>query len=287
MFARMTLTEARNIAVQQLTAVTEPGEAQAIAEELLHYVSGIKKNDRARSQMFDLSEEKINLFYSKLNRIVAGEPMQYVLEEAWFFDLKLKVSPAVLIPRPETEELVEWIISYCRFPIEKLDILEMGTGSGCIAIALKKRLRKATVTAIDISKDALAIAEENARTLGIDTKFLQGDLFDKESWSFWPSFSILVSNPPYIPLADQLTMEQRVIAHEPSLALFVPDEDPLCYYSALGNLLLEKGLPGAQLFCEMNAELATTTQNLFIEMGLHTELKKDMQGKDRMIRVWR
>lgn len=283
----MTLAEARANTLQYLLSVTEPGEAQAMAMELVLHVASIDKKDWTHQQNKLLDEDKkINLSQLTL-RVAQGEPLQYVTEEAWFFGLRLTVTPAVLIPRPETEELVDWVISHCQFPIEELPILEIGTGSGCIALALQKRLRKATVTAVECCEEALAVAEKNAKDLGFHPQFIKGDLFDTDQWKEWPTFSLLVSNPPYIPLSEKQTMEKRVTDHEPLLALFVTNEDPLKYYRALGELLLERGKEDAQLFCEMNARLAQETATLFNLMGLQTEIKLDMQGKERMIRAWR
>lgn len=283
----MNLAAARAHATQELMRTIETGEAQAMALELVLHLAGIDKKDWIRLQHSLLNEETINRLDQLVQRIKKGEPLQYVTGEAWFLGLRLTVTPAVLIPRPETEELVDWVISHCQFPIEKLPILEIGTGSGCIAIALQKRLRKATVTAIEFSEEALTVATKNAEETGIHPVFLKGDLFDEHQWATWPEFSMLISNPPYIPLEEKPTLENRVIAHEPALALFVSNEDPLCYYRSLGKLLLSKGLPRAQLFCELNAKLAEDTARLLKGLGLHTEIKLDMQGKQRMIRAWR
>lgn len=283
----MTLAAARAHALQDLMQTIETGEAQAMALELVLHVAGIDKKDWTRQQHALLDEEATTKLDQLIQRIVKGEPLQYVTGEAWFLGLRLTVTPAVLIPRPETEELVDWVISHCQFPIEKLPILEIGTGSGCIALALQKRLRKATVTAIEFSEEALNVAKKNAKETGIHPVFLQGDLLEEHQWGYWPEFSMLISNPPYIPLEEKPAMENRVTDHEPSLALFVSNEDPLCYYRLLGKLLLSKGLPGAQLFCEMNAKLAMETTLLLKGMGLQTEVKLDMQGKERMIRAWR
>jgi len=287
MFATMTIAEARNFTTQQLLPGIDSGEAQAMAMELVLHVAGIDKKYWAQQLNKTLSQEKNDKLIQLTQRVAQGEPLQYVTGEAWFFGLKLQVTPAVLIPRPETEELVDWLISHCQFPIEELPILEIGTGSGCIALALQKRLRKATVTAIEYSVDALKVAEKNAKNLGYHPRFIRGDLFDVSQWKEWPSFSMLISNPPYIPFEEKDSMEKRVKDFEPSLALFVPDEDPLKYYRLLGKLLLERGSPDARLFCELNARLARETAELFQSMGLHTTLKLDMQGKERMLSAWR
>lgn len=286
-FAAMNFQEARKLTEEKLLPVLGEGEANAIAWELCLFVSKLERHDRYGQKRFQFDNVKLKTLSSFTDQILQGNPMQYVLGEAWFSGLRLIVSPAVLIPRPETEELVEWVISYCRFPVENLQIVDAGTGSGCIAIALKKRIRKAEVIGIDISREALEIAEKNAHDLSIDVLFREADILDRSAFSTWPSFDILISNPPYVQLAERSAMELRVAAHEPALALFVSDEDPLCHYNALGELLIVKGNVGAQLFCEMNAQLAEQTEALFQRRGLKTEIKKDMQGKSRMIRVYR
>ena len=283
----MTFNEARRHSEEKLLSVLGEGEAQAMAMELCLFVSKLERQDRAGQQQFQLDDAKTATLSNYLERIIQGEPLQYVLEEAWFSGLRLTVSPAVLIPRPETEELVEWVISHCRFPVEKMQIVDAGTGSGCIAIALKKRIRKAQVTGVDISREALAIAQKNANELGYDVQFKEADILDRASFSAWPGFDILISNPPYIQESERTEMESRVAEQEPALALFVSNEDPLSHYRALGELLIQKGNREAQLFCEMNARLAKQTEELFQQMGLQTEIRKDMQDKPRMIRVYR
>lgn len=283
----MTFNEARRHSEEKLLSVLGEGEAQAMAMELCLFVSKLERQDRVGQQQFQLDDAKTETLSNYLERIIQGEPLQYVLEEAWFSELRLTVSPAVLIPRPETEELVEWVISHCRFPVEKMQIVDAGTGSGCIAIALKKRIRKAQVTGVDISREALAIAQKNANELGYDVQFKEADILDRSAFAAWPGFDILISNPPYIQEFERTEMESRVAEQEPALALFVSNEDPLCHYRALGELLIQKGNREAQLFCEMNARLAKQTEELFQQMGLQTEIRRDLQDKPRMIRVYR
>ena len=283
----MTFLEAKRLAEESLAPAIPIGESQAIAMELCLFVSGLDKKDREGQRGYLFQESATALLNNLLNRIVQGEPLQYVLEESWFGGLRLKVTPAVLIPRPETEELVEWVISHCKFPLKDLQIVDAGTGSGCIALALKKRLRKSTVTALDISAEALAIALENATESDLQVNFIQADILDRTQVDRWPFADIIVSNPPYIQQEERMDMDNRVVEYEPALALFVSQEDPLCHYRALGEILAIKGKEEAQLFCEMNAQLASQTEAIFQEQGFKTEIKNDMQGKPRMIRVYR
>jgi release factor glutamine methyltransferase len=219
--------------------------------------------------------------------VLTGRPLQYVLGEAWFCGLKLIVNPHVLIPRPETEELVEWIIANCRFPVSALQVLDMGTGSGCIALALKRRIRKADVIAADIDPEALSVARQNALLLGIDIQLVQADLSTTDGWNRIPDADIIVSNPPYISTAEKTAMSATVLDYEPHLALFAPASDPLFFYRKLVLLAEQKLKLEGQLFAELNATYAEETAMLFRKANFQVTVKKDMQGKDRMLRAWR
>ena len=182
--------------------------------------------------------------------------------------------------------LVEWVISHCRFPIQQLSILDIGTGSGCIAIALKRRMRAATVWAIDKSTNALDIAKNNASRLGTPISFKELDILDETQWENLPAFDLIISNPPYITLEEKDEMTKQVLEHEPSMALFAINNDPLLFYKKIISLFLLKKNKGAQLFFELNPTYALAVAQLFQENGLEFELKMDMQGKNRMIRGW-
>ena len=191
-----------------------------------------------------------------------------------------------MIPRPETEELVEWIISDCKFPIEKLSILDIGSGSGCIPIALKRRLGKAEVSSCDISPGALQVAKRNAATLGVDVNFIELDFLDKERREKLPAVDIIVSNPPYIPEMDKKEMRLNVLHHEPDTALFVPNNDALVFYKAIAdfgkNYLNKNGI----IYTEINENFGEATASMFESEGYSAEIKKDMPGKDRMIKAF-
>jgi release factor glutamine methyltransferase len=227
-------------------------------------------------------ENKLNLIAERLMR---QEPVQYVLNESWFCGLKFYVDENVLIPRPETEEMVEWIISNCKFPVDELSILDIGTGSGCVAISLKRRIRKAEVWACDISPAALEIAKRNAGTLGTDVKFARFDFLDRQEWVKLPSFDIIVSNPPYVPEKDKGQMQPNVLQYEPATALFVPDNDPLIFYRAIAEFGKTHLKSGGSIYTEIHESLGETTTALFRAKGFEAEIKKDMQGKERMMRA--
>jgi len=283
----MTITEAIRFYEQQLSTVTDHAEAGAMTTLLLEHVLKIDRTLFHKLQHTKVTVEQQQLLSQLAEQIMAGRPLQYVLGEAWFCGLKLEVNPHVLIPRPETEELVEWIISNCRFPVSKLRILDMGTGSGCIALALKRRIRKAEVTAVDIDAEALAVARRNAKLLGIDIQFVQADLSAIDTWEQIPDMDIIVSNPPYISAEEKNDMSANVLDHEPHLALFAPDNDPLFFYRKLVVLAERKLTHEGQLFAELNATYASEIATLFQKAKFEVALKKDMQGKDRMLRAWR
>jgi len=282
----MKIQEANKHLISQLRAIYEESEAENISDWVLEHITGKKRTDRIMNKEKLLNPEQVSQLNQYLDRLLQHEPVQYVLNEAWFCGLKFYVDKNVLIPRPETEELVEWIISDCKFPIDTLSILDIGSGSGCISIALKKRLGKADVWSCDISPEALRVANQNATTLGIDVKFVELDFLNETKREKLPSFDIIVSNPPYIPVKDKDTMRLNVLNHEPATALFVPDNDELIFYEAMAtfgkNHLTENGA----IYTEINESLGEATLAMFQANGYKTELRKDMQGKERMLKAF-
>ena len=283
----MTLGEALLFYQQLLQPATDPSEAKAMATLLLEHVLQIDRNELHKQHRTALSSLQQEQLSTLANRIATGEPLQYVTGEAWFCGLKLMVNQSVLIPRPETEELVEWIISHCRFPVSALQILDAGTGSGCIALALKRRIRKATVTALDIDPAALAVARQNAVELGIDIDCLQADLLSPSEWSLLPMADLIVSNPPYISEQEKESMSRTVLDYEPHRALFAPGSNPLLFYSMLAKLAQVKLHADGQVFAELNASYASEIAAIFQVENFQVEIKEDMQGKRRMLRAWR
>lgn len=283
----MTLAEALNFYNQRLVAVTDAAEASAMTTLLLEHVLQLDRNQFTKHQKEILSAAQLEQLSKLSKRALTGEPLQYVLGEAWFCGLRLMVDPRVLIPRPETEELVEWIITNCRFPVSSLQVLDMGTGSGCIALALKRRIRKAQVMAADVNLDALAVASHNAQQLGIDIQLAQADLLNPSGWNHLPVADIIVSNPPYISDAEKSAMSSTVLDHEPHLALFAPGPDPLIFYRQLVLVAEQKLKPKGQLFAELNATQAQPIAALFQAANFKVTIKKDMQEKERMLRAWR
>lgn len=217
-------------------------------------------------------------------RLIAGEPVQHVLGYAEFCGLRLRVTPDVLIPRPETEELVDWIAS---FPSPTL--LDLCTGSGAIAIALAARMPQAHIVAVDVSDAALAVACENVASTGCDVELMQMDVLDTDAAvAALPKADIIVSNPPYVRQSEANDMHPTVLDHEPHLALFVPDDDPLRFYSAIARIAEQTLLPNGNVFVEINSALADATIKVFRNHGFsHVELRQDQFGRDRMLRAYR
>ena len=231
-----------------------------------------------------LQEEQLR---SRLSELLMHRPVQYVLNEAWFAGMKFYVNENVLIPRPETEELVEWfsdeVLSGDQHSIRLLDI---GTGSGCIAIAAKKKIRQLQVTAVDVSKGALEVAKKNASSLGAEIDFLELDFLDQVARDRLPKFNIIVSNPPYVPESDKSNMSAVVVEHEPHTALFVDNTDVLLFYREIASFAKNHLESGGKIYLEIHEDLGDMVIQLFKNAGYkNVELKKDMQGKDRMVKA--
>jgi len=278
----MTCAAAQKQLVDRLLTIHSPGESEAMAAWVMEYLTG----DRPPKKEKELDAAQVAKLIPITDRLLTHEPLQYVLNESWFCGFRFYVDENVLIPRPETEELVEWIISNCKFPLGDLTITDIGTGSGCIAISLKRKLRKAEVMGVDVSEGALRVAQKNATTLGVDVRFKQADFLNPATWKDLPVSDIIVSNPPYIPEKDRHTMHPNVLDHEPATALFVPDEDALLFYKAIAAFGKTNLKTGGSIFLEIHEDLGQECIQLFRQEGYSTELKKDMQGKDRMLKTW-
>ena len=213
-------------------------------------------------------------------RLAKGEPVQYILGEAWFHGLKLHVAPGVLIPRPETSQLVD-ILTDIAGDRPDLDIIDLGTGSGAIAVALARSLRFPNVTAVDISTDALDIARKNAGELGVKITFAEADMLKEESLPRGP-WDIVVSNPPYIAPAEAADMERRVLDYEPHIALFAPEGSPLCFYRAAARYAALTLKDGGVLAFEINPDYADDLKTMLGQAGFHdVEIQRDFCGRRR------
>ena len=289
------------------------GEAKAVALMLLEKVAGLPTAKALIADGNDLLCRRQTLL-ELAARVAQGEPVQYVLGEADFCGLTLKVKPGVLIPRPETEELVAWVeenvnantnLLPLTSNLSPLKLLDIGTGSGCIAVALAKKLKEAEVEAWDVSDDALEIARENAKRNGVQVKTSKVDVLDINAnsnsqlstvnfqlstltshLSPLTSYNIIVSNPPYICEEEKAEMERNVLEHEPELALFVPDDDPLLFYRRIAELGLSLLKENGLLFFEINRRFGEEVVKMLQEKGYReVELRQDMFGNDRMVKA--
>jgi len=286
----MTIQLAYKQLVAQLYEVYDEREAANIADMVIEHVTGQRKIERILYKDLPVSAEQQEQLKILTEQLLQHKPIQYVLGEVWFAGMKLFVNENVLIPRPETEELVEWIVDEVQNGKLKIEtgfsIVDIGTGSGCIPIALKKKLTNAEVYAIDVSAGALEVAKRNASEQKLEIEFIQLDFLDEDEWKTLPAFDVIVSNPPYIKKSEEQTMAKNVLEYEPHLALFVPDEDALKFYKAIAAFVKTHLKPNGKIFVEINEALAQQVTDLFKQSGfLQVTLKKDMQGKDRMIQA--
>jgi len=277
--------EAFYLIKEKLTIVYDAEEAAAIAHQLLEHVTGKNRMQRLvdKSELIAAAEEAA--VQDALKRLLAGEPLQYVTGVQWFMGHPYEVNEHVLIPRPETEELVLWIADDWKNR-GGLRILDVGTGSGCIPIALKQKLPNATVLSIDVSEAALRVAMRNREKAGVLVDFRVADFLEEGNWPHLVSFDVVVSNPPYIPQNYRDTLHSNVRDYEPGLALFVPDDDPLLFYRKIAAFGKDHLTEGGAIYCELHADHARATVEMFGEMGYEdVVLKKDIFGIDRMICV--
>lgn len=291
----MTINEAYRHLKNDLTKIYDAKESANIANLVIEKISGLKKTDRILNKQNFLDEQQINTLNNYSQELINHKPVQYVLKESWFAGIKFYVDENVLIPRPETEELVEWIIRDSRLTIHdslltinnsQLTILDIGTGSGCIAVALKRELKSADVYALDVSEQALKIAAKNAKQNHLDIHFFNADILFIDIKINLPLFDIIVSNPPYVTKKESAEMHSNVFSHEPHFALFVPDENPLLFYNAISNFALYHLNQNGSLYFEINEGFEKKIATLLQEEGFQSvEIKKDLQGKNRMIKA--
>jgi release factor glutamine methyltransferase len=268
---------------RELNGFYDPQETAAVFGLVAGHVSGFDRGRLLLKFADPVPDTDLTRYGSILAELKTGRPVQYVLGETVFYGMPFKVSSAVLIPRPETEELVEWVLdSVAAAGLRNPEVIDVGTGSGCIAIVLKKNLGAAKVFALDVSKDSLLMASANASINETDINFIEADI---RTYMGGEKFDVIVSNPPYVTLSEKQQMHENVLAHEPHLALFVSNEDPLIFYKAIADFALLNLRPQGFLFFEINEHLSKETmQMLSDKLFVDIELRNDMQGKDRMIR---
>lgn len=266
----------------RLASVVDGGETDAICRALCMELLGISQADYYLKGRIAVTDSMMARLDNALERICAGEPLQYVLGNAPFSGLDFRVDGRVLIPRPETAELVDWILQ--DYSDERLELLDIGTGSGCIAISLSSRRRGWNVSACDISRDALDVAVENNRSNGTGVHFFQTDILSSQCTC--RNLDVIVSNPPYIAESERREMEHTVLDYEPESALFVPDDDPLKFYRAIARFGKSALRQGGALFFEINPLFAVEMVGMLESMGYsQTEVRCDIFGKKRMLKT--
>ena len=267
----------------QLRQVYSEGEARAVAFLVMEEAFGVSRTDIYADKVRQFSQDERERLDNMCKQLVEEQqPVQYVVGAEWFMGRRFRVTPDVLIPRPETEELVRWAIDLMRGK-QGVQIVDAGTGSGCIGVSLALELPEAAVCAIDLSEGALTVAKENAQKLGARVRFHQADML--QPWDFLTqNGDLIVSNPPYICQREAEEMEQNVLRHEPHTALFVPDDDPLRFYRALAREAMLHLRPGGWLLVEINRAFAQETARLLEDAGLkNVEIRRDDFGNERMV----
>ncbi len=282
----LTFNQAFYESVNKLQSLYDAHEASAIAHELMLHITGLDKIQRLMDKDKEFTIPQQEQFDGMLTDLLKGRPLQYVIGLAWFMGRKYVVNENVLIPRPETEELVQWIIDEWKGKNEEISIMDIGTGSGCIPISLKLALPSANISTCDISKGAISVATENAENLAAQIGFIQMDFLDESEWGKLGKYDIIVSNPPYITTQERESLHTNVRDHEPSQALFVTNDDPLQFYKAIAKFGKSHLSPSGSIYCELHRDYAQASRSVFEEDGYkNVEVKKDMHGNWRMLRA--
>ncbi len=263
-----------------LMNIYENNEAACIADMTIEFITGYSKSNRILHKQEIINEVQEIQFKEICLELSTHKPVQYVLNEAWFCNKKFYVNEHVLIPRQETEELIELISTN---NLNNKSIIDIGTGSGCISITLKNKFLNSAITAIDVSNDALEVAKKNAQTFNAEINFLQLNFLDEKKWELLNYYDYIISNPPYVKLSESTTMQKNVLLFEPHTALFVPDNDALIFYKKIALFGVKHLTENGKIFVEINELLGRETKQLFEQYGYLVEIIKDMQGKERFI----
>lgn len=268
----------------ELQTIQEESEIESFFFILTEYLLNLKRIDISLNPDFEVSETDLEKWKTIISELKTEKPIQYITGEAWFYGYRFEVNENTLIPRPETEELVEWIVESTKHEAGslKLNILDIGTGSGCIPISLKKEIPNAGVFTIDVSEKALEMARKNALDHAVEVNFMLKNILETDS--LVGKYDVIVSNPPYVRNLEKQEIKKNVLAYEPHLALFVEDSDALMFYRKIAQLALTSLTPNGKLFFEINQYLGKETVALLENLGFkNIELRKDFVGNDRMI----
>jgi release factor glutamine methyltransferase len=280
------MLKTKKIIREKLSPLYPPSEVEGLTRLILEHITGFNQLQMHLNQTEPLPEPKIMQITEILNRLLTNEPIQYILGETEFYGLKFTVTPDVLIPRAETEELVDWIIS--EETVQCKSLLDIGTGSGCIPISIDKNANIDKVDGWDISEQALQIARSNAIRNDSKVVFSYQDIFAPTGIDELTKWDVIVSNPPYVLMEESDLMERNVVDFEPHLALFVPDHDPLIFYRAIGRFAAVHLQLHGSLYFEINEAMGEQTEKLLREFGFQDiQIRRDLQGKSRMIKARR
>jgi release factor glutamine methyltransferase len=283
----MNIEEANRILLSSVSEIYDEREAAAICSLVMEHLTGMPKSVRWMHKTETLSARQSELLQIYQDDLKICRPVQYVLGEAWFGSLPFYVNEDVLIPRPETEELVEWLLSDSISRGSGEAVLDIGTGSGCIPVYIKKKRGDFRILAMDVSENALEVARKNSIIHDTPIEFLLCDFLNPHQWESVPFADLIISNPPYIPENQKQFMDKHVKDFEPATALFVPDRDPLIFYRNIGDFAIQKLNPGGAIFLEIHHDYAREIMDWYILNGFTIELKKDYAGNNRMIKARR
>jgi release factor glutamine methyltransferase len=300
----MLIKKIKNNFHDQLDALFGKDEVESFYFILTEYLHGLKRIDLALNPNFEISEEDVQKWKAIISELKTEKPIQYIIGETWFYDSKFYVNEHTLIPRPETEELVDWIVESQKSKVksQKIDqddvissgvemrILDIGTGTGCIPISIKKNIPQAEVFAIDISEEALKVAKRNAVENNVEVNFILQNILEVENlltfdFRLSTKLDIIVSNPPYVRNLEKQEIKKNVLEYEPHLALFVEDNDALLFYRKIAQLAKETLTENGLLFFEINQYLGKETVDLLKQLDFQNiELRQDIYGNDRMVK---
>ncbi len=266
----------------ELQTIQEGSEIESFFFILTEYLHNLKRIDISLNPDFEVSETDLEKWKAIISELKTEKPIQYITGEAWFYGYRFEVNENTLIPRPETEELVEWIVESIKNEVSSIKILDIGTGSGCIPISLKKEIPNAIVSAIDVSEKALETANKNAVDNEVEVNFILQNILETEL--LIEKYDVIVSNPPYVRNLEKKEIKKNVLAYEPHLALFVDDNNALLFYRKIAELALTSLSSNGKLFFEINQYLGKETVELLEDLGFkNIQLRKDFVGNDRMI----
>ena len=283
MFAKMNSKELYRNFLVELQSVYELSEATVITDWVFENVANIKKADLIKNPLQKIPRPVLIKLAAKQEELLQHKPVQYVMGNTTFYNMQFQVNDKVLIPRPETEEMTNMIISSYRFEQKQISILDIGTGSGCIAVAVKKHLPSSKVIALDVSEDALDIARANAITNKTNIQCTLFDFLDESRWPELMLFDIIISNPPYIPVNEKKLMDKNVVNFEPHSALFVPDNQPLLFYEKIAKFGRSHLNYNGKVFVETHEDYTKEVAALFAATYQQVLIKKDMFGKERIV----